>query len=295
MPQAGSLEVAHRKLPAAVIELWPVLGGLLIMYVPTYRWLAEHIWPREDGSHGPLLIAIVAWIFWRKRDFLAPQGFVPRPLAGGILFAFGLLLYVIGRSQSILTFEVGSQIAVISGLILLVRGYEPFRALLVPQIFLLFLVPLPAFVVDMLTAPLRLFVSAAAESMLYSAGYPIARQGVILTIGPYQLLVAQACSGLNSLFSLGALGLLYLYLMQHSGWLRNALLLTSLIPLAIGTNVLRVVLLVLITYHFGDEAGQGFMHAASGLMLFLIALVVLFGLDAILGRILPKPVKEAAR
>jgi len=293
MPLAGSLGVAYRKLPAALVELWPVLGGLLILYVPTYLWLADHIWPREEGSHGPVLVAIVAWIFWQKRHFLSQRGFRPRPVAGGILFAFGLLVYVVGRSQGILTFEVSSQIAVISGLILLLRGYEPLRALLIPQVFLLFLVPLPGFVVDMLTAPLRLFVSAAAESILYTAGYPIARLGVILTIGPYQLLVAQACSGLNSLFSLGALGVLYLYMMKHAGWLRNVLVLATIIPLAIGTNILRVVLLVLITYYFGDEAGQGFMHAASGMMLFLVALAALFGLDALFGKALPKPRTEA--
>ena len=120
-------------------------------------------------------------------------------------------------------------------------------------------------------------------------GYPIARNGVVLTIGQYQLLVADACSGINSMFSLSAIGLLYLHLIRYKSWLHNGLILASLLPIAFCANIMRVMLLVLVTYHFGDEAGQGFIHKFSGMVLFVAALIILLLLDTILARVIKSP------
>jgi exosortase len=138
----------------------------------------------------------------------------------------------------------------------------------------------------MLTGPLKNQVSVLAENILYWVGYPIARNGVVLSIGPYQLLVADACSGLNSMFSLSALGLFYTYLVQRAGWAHNTILLSSIIPIAFFANVIRVMLLVLMTYYFGDEVGQGFAHKASGMALFMVALTSFLVLDSMIGRLL---------
>lgn len=116
-----------------------------------------------------------------------------------------------------------------------------------------------------------------------------------LTIGPYQLLVADACSGLHSMFSLTAMGLLYLYLylMEHKSWLRNGILIASILPIAYAANLVRVTVLVLVTYHFGDEAGQGFIHDSAGIVLFVVALLFLFALDSLLGLILARRAPKA--
>ena len=153
-------------------------------------------------------------------------------------------------------------------------------------LFVAYLVPLPGFFVDAMTLPLKLKVSEIAGKIFYDAGYPIAQDGVALIIGQYHLLVADACSGLNSMFSLSALGLLYLYLMQRKSWLHNALILLSLLPIAFVANIVRVIILVLVTYHFGDAAGQGFVHSFSGLVLFLIALIIIMALDAVLATVI---------
>ena len=144
------------------------------------------------------------------------------------------------------------------------------------------MVPLPGLLVEMITGALKAQVSLVAENLLYFAGYPIARNGVILSIGQYKLLVADACSGLNSMFSLSALGLLYLYMMQYRNWLHIGLMLLAILPIAFIANVIRVLILVLITYYFGDAAGQGFAHMAAGMVLFIIALLLLLGFDAVL-------------
>jgi exosortase B len=202
---------------------------------------------------------------------------------GSLSLLFGLLLYVLGRSQDIFIFDIGSQIPVLIGILLITRGVPALKALWFPLFFIVFMIPLPGILVDAVTGPLKQHVSELAEAILYQAGYPIARSGVTLTIGQYQLLVADACSGLNSMFSLSALGLLYLYLMQHKSWLRNGVIIASLLPIAFVANVVRVMVLVLVTYHFGDEAGQGFIHGFAGILLFIISLLFLFALDGVLG------------
>jgi exosortase B len=168
------------------------------------------------------------------------------------------------------------------GVLLLMRGWQAVRAAWFPLLFLLFLIPLPGLLVEIITGSLKQHVSGVAEEILYAAGYPIARMGVMLSIGQYKLLVADACSGLNSMFSLSALGLLYLYLMKYRSWLHNGLLLLAVLPIAFAANVIRVMALVLITYYFGDEAGQGFAHAAAGMVLFVAALLLLMLFDVVL-------------
>lgn len=172
------------------------------------------------------------------------------------------------------------------GALLITLGVGAARILWFALFFLLFMVPLPGFLVDAATGPLKQNVSIIAEHLLYAFGYPIGRSGVTLTVGPYQLLVADACSGLHSMFSLTAMGLLYLYLMEHKSWLRNGILIASILPIAFAANVVRVMVLVLVTYHFGDEAGQGFIHDSAGIVLFVVALLFLFALDGLLGFVL---------
>jgi exosortase len=125
-----------------------------------------------------------------------------------------------------------------------------------------------------------------AASWLHSAGYPIGRAGVILTIGPYQLLVADACAGLNSMFTLEALGLLYMNLMGYTSVVRNILLAILVLPISFFANIIRVIILILVTYYFGDEAGQGFVHGFAGMVLFTVGLTLILAVDVIIGRVI---------
>jgi exosortase B len=261
----------------------PVAIGLCALYLPTYATLWNGVWSSEEQGHGPLILAVVAFLIWQKRHALVEGDAQPNGMLGWPLLIFGLLLYAVGRSQDILMFEVGSHIPVMAGAILAARGFKPLRALWFPLFFIVFMVPLPGILVDAMTGPLKRHVSEIAEHLLYAVGYPIARSGVTLTIGPYQLLVADACSGLHSLYSLSALGLLYMHLMQHQRVLRNVILGVAILPIAFGANIVRVIFLVLVTYHLGDEAGQGFLHGFAGMVLFVAALLLLFALDGALG------------
>ena len=147
---------------------------------------------------------------------------------------------------------------------------------------MLFMVPLPGAVVDTVTLPMKLAVSYAAENVLFWAGYPIGRNGVILQIGQYMLLVADACAGLHTLLTLEALGLLYLNIVRRDSLFRNVGLALLIVPISFAANVIRVMALSLITYHFGDAAGQGFLHGFAGMALFLSALLLIMGFDSFL-------------
>jgi exosortase B len=263
-----------------------LLLGWATLYGPTYWDLAHTLWQTEDQAHGALILLVVLWLLWQNKAAIVAGEAAPRTPAGAMLLAFGLLLYVVGRSQDILLFEIGSQIPVLGGALLILQGGEALRAAWFPLLYIAFMVPLPGILVDALTGPLKQWISIIAEQVLYAVGYPIARNGVVLTIGQYQLLVADACSGLHSMFSLSALGLLYLYMTARTRWLHNGLMLAAILPIAFVANIVRVMVLILVTYHLGDAAGQGFLHGFAGIVLLLSALLSLFALDALLARLI---------
>lgn len=276
--------LALRKAGGAPWLRWlPVAAALLTLYVPTYVGLAHGAWNEEHNAHGPLVLLVVLWLVWRRRAELAALPEQGATVAGSIALAIGIAFYVLGRALEFVYFEAFSQIPIFAGVLLFIYGWRGVRMMWFPLLYLIFLVPLPGIVVDAATGPLKQLVSVIAENVLYHAGYPIARTGVILTIGQYQLLVADACSGLNSMYSLTAMGLLFLYIARDGNWLRTVILLLSIWPIAFAANIVRVVALVLITYYLGDEAAQGFLHGFSGVLLFLVALFLLFGLHALLG------------
>jgi exosortase B len=275
----------HAASPAFQLSWLPAIIGLLALYLPTYYSLANGLWDSEEQAHGPIVLIVALYLLWQRWGQLQQLAARPAPIAGGASLLLGCLLYALGRSQDILIFEVGSQIPVLAGLILLEWGWRGIRLCAFPLFFLIFMVPLPGTFVDAATASLKAHVSVIAEHLLYWAGYPIARNGVVLTIGQYQLLVADACSGLHSMFSLSAMGLLYFYLIKHSSWLRNGILIAAILPMAFAANIVRVLVLVLVTYHFGNDAAQGFIHSFAGVLLFIVALLGLMLLDSVLGLI----------
>lgn len=269
------------------VSLLLVTLGFLALYLPTYWDLSHTIWASDEQGHGPIILAVSVWLLYQRRVNLAG---LPNSPSFGLavpVFLFGLLCYALGRSQGIWILEVGSQILVLAGLLLFFKGLAGVKGALFVLFFLLFMVPLPGALVAALTTPLKSLVSAVASQVLFHAGYPVGRSGVLLTVGQYQLLVADACAGLNSMFTLEALGMLYMNIMGYTSIRRNVALALLLVPISFFANVIRVMILVLVTYHFGDEAGQGFIHGAAGMVLFMVALSLMLVTDKLLGVFIP--------
>lgn len=266
---------------AALPEWAPIAAGLLLLYLPTFYSLFHGIWATEEQAHGPIILALSLWLVHRQWPRALAAGARPSK-AGWALLAPGLLLYIVGRSQAIVSFEIASLIVLPAALLLIKRGARALAALWFPFVFLCFMVPLPGPLVALLTLPMKTAVSYVTEHLLYAAGYPVARSGVILQVGQYQLLVADACAGLQTLLSLEAMGLFYLNVARHTSLFRNVALACCIVPISFSANVVRVVALSLVTYYLGDAAGRGFLHGFAGMLLFLTALALILALDALL-------------
>jgi len=165
-------------------------------------------------------------------------------------------------------------------------GWPALRHNIFPFVYLGFLVPPPGWLIDQATAPLRTLVSTVATALLQPLGYPIQREGVTLFVGSYQMLVEDACAGMNSIVGLTAITLFYIYLLHKASWRYSLLLVALIIPVAIFVNIIRVIVLILLTYYAGDGVAQGFLHVTTGIVLFTLALAAMFGIDWLLQRLL---------
>ena len=190
-----------------------------------------------------------------------------------------LLIYAYGRAFDSVTLEAGGVYCVGLAILNLKVGLRGIKKVWFPLLYLAFAIPIPRIVIDHMTAPLKRFVSLVAAGAVGDMGFPVSRQGVTIMVAQYQLLVEDACSGMNSLIGLTAISLLYIYLIRRSSPAYALALICFIFPIAIMANIIRVVTIILITYFFGDEVGQSFIHMAAGLFLFSTALVLIFGVD----------------
>lgn len=274
-----------------LIVLGLLVTGFAILYLPSYVDVARKVWTTDEQGHGPIILAVSLWLLYKARHPLAALPQKPALAYGLPLLILGLIAYAVGRSQSFLMMEMGSQILLLCALTLCFLGRRALRMIWFPLFFLAFMTPLPEVLVAEVTAPLKSAVSTVSANVLYALGYPVSRAGVILNVGQYQLLVADACAGLNSMFTLEALGLLYLNLMQYTSAARNITLSILVVPIAFCANVVRVIILVLVTYHYGDAAGQGFVHGFAGMVLFLVGLVFVLVTDHMLSFVFKEPAR----
>jgi exosortase len=129
---------------------------------------------------------------------------------------------------------------------------------------------------------LKVLISDLVTRVLYAAGYPVAQNGVMIMIGSYQLLVKDACSGLNSIFALSAIGVFYAYAFRRDQKIRGLILLAAIVPITIAANFIRVITLVLIAYYGGVDQIEGVLHDLTGIGLFVAAVILLFLLDGFL-------------
>lgn len=269
------------RVSGSLFLIIPIFIGFFLVYLPTFNALATTYWSTDEQGHGPLILMISLFLMWVKRDAftLNENQSKFKTWMAYTTFIFGLLIFIVSQLLELFVVEVLSYIIVIVGILALFIGFNGVKKLWFPLFFLIFMVPLPFPIVDMLTMPMKIAVSNFAEMILYNIGYPIARDGVILQIGFYKLLVADACAGLHTVFTLEAMGLLYLHLIKRDSFFRNVTLATLIIPISFLANTVRVITLVLITYYFGDEVGQGFIHEFAGFVLFGVALVFIILVD----------------
>ena len=212
-------------------------------------------------------------------------------LAGGsvlgaaslLLLIFGLACYAIGAGHGSMAIEAFSVVPVLLGAGGYLFGRSFLKELMFPACFLLFLVPPPLVLTDLLTAPLKMLVATASAALLKGAGFLVSRNGATILMSDYSITVGDPCSGMRSLIALMSIGALYAHLLQTSA-VKKTVLFCSTIPISVLANVVRLIALCLITFYLGEAAAEGFLHKFSGFVLFAVSLVSLFLLDVALHR-----------
>lgn len=246
--------------------------------------LARVVWSTEQGAQGPIIMATGLWLLAREAAPVLQAGNLGkgRPAVVTAWLLCSLLAYVLASMMGIVWLQWAATYSALVAVGYAYTGLGTLKKLWFPLFYLMFIIPPPYGIILAVSRALKLWISSAAVEILSFLGYQVASSGTTLYIDQYELLVAAACAGMNSLFSLLAIGLFYIYLRHRSDW-RYALLLSVLvIPIAIAANLIRVLMLLLITKYFGNAVAQGILHEAAGLSMFMIALLLLIAIDAAL-------------
>ncbi len=261
-------------LPLLVLTYWTVVPGMV------------SDWNNDPNySHGFLVPLIAGYFAWQKWPEL--KDLPTRPSNLGLLVVIGsLLLLIFGFAGTEYFTMRSSLVFLLAGIILFWFGWAIFKGLLLPVGFLLFMVPLPYIVYDAMAFPLKLLVAKFSVAALKLMGIAVLREGNIIMFPQTVLEVADACSGLRSLMSLLALAVAYAVFSQKSNLMRVIMVLSA-VPIAIATNMFRVIVTGVLAQHYGAAAAEGFFHEFAGLAVFALAMILLFLLGALLRKVGP--------
>ena len=264
-----------------------VLGLLLLgLYSSVLGHLLAQWWHDPNFSHGFFVPLFSVFVVWQERARLSRL--TPKPSWSGLgIVAFGMCTLLLGQMGAENFLARTSLIIVLAGLIVLFYGWIIFRALLFPWGFLFLMVPLPVIVLNQITFPLQLLASRLSAAILPIFGVPILREGNVIILPSRTLEVAEACSGIRSLMSLITLSIIYGYLLEKRLWVRYLLAIAA-IPIAVAANSVRIIGTGLLVQYWTPEMADGYYHTFEGWLIFVISLVMLYGLHALIGLIWPE-------
>jgi exosortase len=256
---------------------WQILifiGVVAWLYGSVIRHLVGQ-WAHDPNySHGFFVPLFSLFVIWSEREKLRKLAIAPSS-SGLLVLFFGLVVLAAGTLGAELFLSRISLLITIAGLVVITFGWSYMRAVFFPWVFLLFMIPIPAIVLNQITFPLQLLASKAAALTLPLAGVPVLREGNIIQLPAMALEVAEACSGIRSLMSLATLAIIYGYLMEPRTSIRVILALAS-IPIAVLANSFRIIGTGLLVQYWDPEKAEGFFHAFSGWLIFVVSLVMLF-------------------
>ena len=253
-----------------------ILTGLFIFnYLPTFLVMWDHWFERDSYySHGVLIPFISGFLIWQKREELKKIPFESSRW-GMPLIITGVCLQLLSALFRVNFSSDFSMLLVFIGMILYFFGEKIFYKIRFPIAFLIFMVPMPEVVIANISFKMKIFAAHLATIVLNHMRMPALQKGSIILMRHAQVQVEDICSGLRSLISLMALGSIFAYWMKASLWKRIFLFLLTL-PIAIITNVCRIVFLASVSEIWGPEYAQGFVHEAAGFTVFGLAFILLF-------------------
>lgn len=261
---------AKSTLPALAVAL---LFGCA--YFPIFQILVGKWANSDDYSHAFLVVPIICYMVWLKREVLVAKQATGH--GGLLLVLLANALYLISLRLQIPTLIAIAMVMTVVSALSYVAGVRVLRQLAVPICLLLMVIPIPNQIYAMLTMPLQIKVSAVSALIIQGVGIPLFREGNVLSLPDKTFQVVEACSGLRSLISLTTLTLILGYFSLRNTLCKVVLLAASL-PVAFLVNILRVTTLILVYHSLRLDLAEGTMHTVMGLVLFGMALVILFAL-----------------
>ena len=254
---------------------WLVLAAIGLLAVPTLARFATTFWSQPDDTHEPVVFAGLLVAFWCERKHFGWDSGRLRRTIGTVAAVLGSALYALGRSQMFYQMEGLGLVFFVVGILLHVTNRDALPRISLLVLLCCFLIPVPGTLLDGLLLPIKLFLTGVIVQLLALFNYPIASHGVIISIGFYQLQVANACAGLRSLLALSAIGLMFVYFIREKD-LRISAAIIAMIPIiALTANFGRLLTLVLLTYYFGGDLGERAHELAGyGELLITLALFV---------------------
>ena len=203
----------------------------IIVYAQGLRELVTEISIREEYSHVYFIPLVSLWLLWARRDALAQCPAKPSWLAAMPL-AIGLLLLAVTKATNAAFFEQVGFVFCLAAIVMAVGGWRMFQLSAVPLVYLLFAIPMPAFLTTKLTIGLQLLSSELGVFFIRLFQIPVYLEGNVIDLGKYQLGVVEACAGLNYMFPFLSISFLLAYLVKL-GWIERGIIFLSAIPLAI--------------------------------------------------------------
>lgn len=281
---ASVSESARAKAPLQPVLIalrrYPLLIFAAILWsAPALLSLSKGYWSTPQGAQGPIILMTGAWaLAWQstRLSTITRAGSLAVTLAALLL---SVLLYVVGRMAGLLTMECLGAFAGLVAILYRYIGARAVRALWVPILYLTCVIPPPFLMALSLTRTLKLELSAWSVELLDRLGYPVAFSGTTLYVDHYEVVMEAACSGLNSLFSLTAIGFFYIFWQRRGDWTHAIILMVLVVPIAMFTNFLRVTILLVLVHRYGPGVLDTFLHPAAGLMMFVVALGMLVAAD----------------
>lgn len=256
--------------------------GAALMVVPLVIRLCQGVWGSGEGAYGPVVALTALWLVARMTPAeQAPPGRRGRTIAYA-MFGGGVLTYVLAMRTGMLGPACVSAYAALLGIYVLHYGWGAVRYAWFPLTYLLISFPLPETLTLPLGQAMKLRLSSTATDLLSAAGLPVANTGVVIYVRQYEMLVKSACSGLNSLIGLSAVGTFYAYV-AHRG--RIPLWFLVMIPtIAVLCNFARVIVLVVAADLFGSAVVGTSFHDVVALGTYLVALGLMFAIDRLCTR-----------
>jgi exosortase len=267
---SSAMATSDRSGSIALAAAWLLLGlALLAVYAPHVAYMADNWWNDPNYSHGFLVPLVAAYLLWRDRGGLRQAAGGPNAW-GLVVMAAGLLILVAGLVGHEFFLRRFSLIPVLWGLTLTAWGWGLARRVWFPAAYLVLMIPLPYVVYDSVAFPLRLLAASFAGWVLRLTGLPVLVEGNVIHLPNAVLDVVDACSGIRSLVSLLAVGLLLAYFLPPRRW-QKVLLVLLAPPVAVFMNALRVVSAGLLAEKYGPGVLEGVMHDFTGWLVFMAA------------------------